>query len=247
MMDGPMTKSRCCHIVMRNISCKANWGLMCLIFDGGGDAETNTDLAKDVSWLWIHVFVSCLVVYLFWFSMPHFVLEVSPMFSPLSPSVCCIVPFMCSHVLHYHTWPPPSSFLTCSSSVHQRLCLPFTSCPIIVFCLPHVPIHASVPSSPWYMFLDLSFVFCLLSSTLHFVLLFNLLLWLFVLDYFCTWNPLFLYFSFKNKAHLLFFTDLASCLTPPPLPIVFPFNPTWQQVPRKVAPGFKGLARQLVN
>ena len=85
-------------------------------------------------------------------------------------------------------------------------------------------------------------VFCL-----HFVLLFNLLLWLFVLDYFCTWNPLFVYLSFKNKAHLLFFTDLASCLTPPPLPIVFPFNPTWQQVPRKVAPGFKGLVRQLVN
>ena len=116
----------------------------------------------------------------------------------------------------------------------------YLSASVCVYAPVHVPVM-SFQSPHGMCSLDVdSCIFCIfdlnLAFDLYFVLIvatlscwFALLLWLSVLDYFCTWLPCFFALSFNLiKACHSFPFILASCvylhLGPPPLSKVFPFN-----------------------
>ena len=76
------------------------------------------------------------------------------MFSSLALSVCCIVPFMFSHMLLPFVitpglLPPLSSPVPCLfiSVCVFSLYIPFTPCPVILFVSPSAPAHVPAPIS----------------------------------------------------------------------------------------------------
>ena len=118
----------------------------------------------------------------------------SPMFFPLSPSVC-----QCSHPCIPLVISPvgrPHMFLVLSSVSVHLVCVPFTPCLVnVLVSLCLCPCSSSCACSclflvpPRYVFLDLGFAFCIFdlnfSFCLYFVLLFLLLLCLLTALNFC--------------------------------------------------------------
>ena len=103
--------------------------------------------------------------------MPLVSFKFCPVFSPLSVSlVPCWFSPLCSSPSLPHLASSLLSLFTCSSSGHQCLCVPCTSCLVLVCSclLLFMRLLLSVPSSPWYVSLDLSFAFCLSIWTLYF-------------------------------------------------------------------------------
>ena len=199
-----------------------------------GEYSASLDLTpeQNINTVKIPVFLLC---YSFGFSCPMCLLVLPvyfPVVCPLSPSVCqsCSLLVFSSVLLPLITSPgllPPLSLLTCSSLVSSLF--PFTPRQVIVcilygFVSPRLPLlmylllslFLSVPSSSWYVFLDFAFCFefWFLICTLPFFLC-TLLFRCSVATLF--FRPCFVCFwvlsSALNKAHFLFFPNLASCLT----------------------------------
>ena len=117
-----------------------------------------------------HVFVSCLAV--------SYVLIFHALMCPLSvsyvlPSVSLCLPVFSSmpsprYLACWSTSPVPRLFISVCVFI---LCVPFTPCSVIVFCLSlpasvHADVHVCTcscsclsPISPWYVFLGLEFCF----------------------------------------------------------------------------------------
>ena len=124
------------------------------------------------------------------------------MFSPLAPSVCCVVPFMFSHMLlplvtSPDILPPLSSPVPCHiiSVCVFSLCVPFMPCLVIVFvCLVSVLsmlfLNGMCPLDFDFCFLMFDLNFDLFFFSLYFVLplscYFTLLFWLLL----CFLSPL---------------------------------------------------------
>ena len=151
-----------------------------------------------MSWFWIHVFVSCLVVSLFWVSLLLF---------PLSVVLLPPCSVLCAPPPHYLPWPPLSLSLSLSlslcpfivsvclccicSCLYLRLSMPLVhacSCSCSCFCQFQVPfwyvLVLSFPclicTLPFSLFFFFFFVFCFV----FFCYFAFCPLWLF-----CTWLP----------------------------------------------------------